>query len=346
MQLAQAASATPPAGQNESDKLSRQEIEKLVAPVALYSDALLAQVLAASAYPVEIVEAARWVERNKEQIDKSDYSGLDSQKWDASVKAIARFPTVLKKMSEELAWTSDLGAAYLEQPTDVADVIQDLRARAEKTGVLKDTPQQRVVRRRQADRDVIIVEPVVPTAIYVPVYDPLVVFGPVIDPALALGLVTFGSAIVLGAYAMHDYWNWPAGLVYPPYWPGYPHWRPGWRPPGLVRHWQPDTRHFRPMVSAHRRVANKASLAKFKQVTHRARLTTRGVQATRTHVVRARPQAAVRAHTMRGPALYRQPARFSRGSSYRAPRYVAPRYVAPRYHAPVMRGGGGHFRRR
>jgi hypothetical protein len=139
---AEANAAEPAAGES----FSRDELEKLLAPIALYPDPLLAQMLPASAYPVQIVQAQRWLDKNKTLVAKNDYSGIDNQNWDPAVKALARFPDVIKTMSADLDWTTDLGDAEVNQPQDVAEVIQDLRAKAEAAGTLKTTDQQTVER--------------------------------------------------------------------------------------------------------------------------------------------------------------------------------------------------------
>ncbi len=132
----QAASMPEPGGQPPapaSTSFSRAELEKLLAPIALFPDSLLAQILPASAYPIQIVQAQRWLDQNAEAIAKNDYSGVDSTSWDPAVKALTRFPDVIKKMSAKIDWTTDLGDAFVNQPKDVADVIQDL-ARQSGTG--------------------------------------------------------------------------------------------------------------------------------------------------------------------------------------------------------------------
>jgi hypothetical protein len=121
----------------QTDSFSHEELRKLLAPIALYPDALLAQMLPASAYPIEIVQAERWLQKNAALVEKYDFSGIDKEKWDPAVKAMARFPDVIRKMSEDLPWTTDLGDAIVNQPQVVAAVIQELRAEAEKTGALK-----------------------------------------------------------------------------------------------------------------------------------------------------------------------------------------------------------------
>ena len=130
----------------ENSAFTREELEKLLAPIALYPDPLLAQMLPASAYPIQIVQAQRWLDKNKTLVAKNDYSGIDNQNWDPAVKALARFPGVIKLMSADLDWTTDLGDAEVNQPQDVAEVIQELRAKAEAAGTLKTTDQQTVER--------------------------------------------------------------------------------------------------------------------------------------------------------------------------------------------------------
>ena len=128
----------------KNSDFTREELEKLLAPIALYPDPLLAQMMPASAYPVQIVQAQRWLDKNKALVANNDYSGIDNQNWDPAVKALARFPDVIKMMSADLDWTTDLGDAEVNQPQDVAEVIQDLRAKAEAAGTLKTTDQQTV----------------------------------------------------------------------------------------------------------------------------------------------------------------------------------------------------------
>ena len=130
----------------ENSSFTRKELEKLLAPIALYPDPLLAQMLPASAYPVQIVQAQRWLDKNQAIVAKNDYSGIDNQNWDPAVKALARFPDVIKLMSADLDWTTDLGDAEVNQPRDIADVIQELRQKAEAAGTLKTTDQQTVER--------------------------------------------------------------------------------------------------------------------------------------------------------------------------------------------------------
>ncbi|MFO1150712.1 MAG: DUF3300 domain-containing protein [Alsobacter sp.] len=255
----------------EKAPFTREEIDKLVKPIALYPDPLLAQLLPASAYPLDIVQAARWMERNKDAVAKADFTAADAMPWDASVKSLLRFPDVVKRMNDDLDWTSDLGDAFVYQPEDVAGAIQDLRAKAETTGTLVSTKQQKVVKRQEEGREVIVIEPTDPDVVYVPNYDPEVVYSYTGGDALAAGLIGFGTGIAVGAIANNAYWNWDRGSVYPPVWPGYPGYRPpypgyrpGVRPPGNVnigndinigngsgivgngKPWRPDPDRYRP----------------------------------------------------------------------------------------------------
>jgi hypothetical protein len=136
---AEAPATSPPQPEQQSAvKFTREELRKLLMPIALYPDPLLAQLLPASAYPLEIVQAERWLDANRALVAKNDFSGIDKQDWDPAVKAMARFPDVLKKMSADLDWTTDLGDAIVNQPQDVAAVIQELRAEAENSGGAQD----------------------------------------------------------------------------------------------------------------------------------------------------------------------------------------------------------------
>ncbi len=157
--------------------LSQGELDALVAPIALYPDALLAQVLMASTYPLEIVQADRWAKANKSlKGDKLD-EALAKQDWDGSIKALVATPTVLAMMNDDLDWTEKLGDAVLAQQADVMDAIQRLRAKAEANGKLKTTKEQKVTVTKEADQEVIVIEPTSPETVYVPYYEPAVVYG-------------------------------------------------------------------------------------------------------------------------------------------------------------------------
>ncbi len=150
-----------------------EQLQQLVAPIALYPDSLVAQILAASTFPDQIVEADRWVQANPGLQGQALGQAVDQQPWDPSVKALTAFPSVLGNMDKNLAWTSALGDAYYNQQQDVMDAIQAMRQRAEAAGNLRTTPQQVV----SNDGPTIVVQPANPEVVYVPAYDPWLVYG-------------------------------------------------------------------------------------------------------------------------------------------------------------------------
>jgi hypothetical protein len=229
-----ATAEAPTAQEAPPQKFSLAELEVMLAPIALYPDALLAQLLPAAAYPLDIVQAQRWLDKHKGAAAKNDFTAADKENWDPSVKALLRFPTVVEKMNDDLAWTENLGYAIVIQPQDVANVIQILREKAEKSGALVTTKEQKVVRQKQEGRDVVIIESQDPSMVYVPSYNPSAVYAPGYNPAGAVvaGLLSFGVGVAVGSAISQPYWNWGAGAFYPPIWPGYATWRPpyaGWR---------------------------------------------------------------------------------------------------------------------
>lgn len=163
---------------------SQEELDQMLAPIALYPDTLLDQVLMASTYPVEVVQADRWVKANPGLKDEELAKALEDQPWDPSVKSLVNSPTVLGMLSEKLDWTARLGDAFIAQQQQVMDTIQRLRDKAHRQGNLKDTPEQKIiVEERDAPGKIIVIEPASPEVIYVPVYDPGVVYGPWWYPA-------------------------------------------------------------------------------------------------------------------------------------------------------------------
>jgi hypothetical protein len=157
--------------------LDAGQLDQLVAPIALYADPLVAQVLMASTYPLEVVQADRFAKANKKLKGDKLKEALAKQDWDASVKELVSTPTVLAMMSDKLDWTQTLGDAVLAQQADVMDAIQRLRAKAQANGKLETTKQQTVTVRQEADQQVIEIEPASPDVVYVPYYDPAVVYG-------------------------------------------------------------------------------------------------------------------------------------------------------------------------
>jgi len=152
---------------------SPQELQQLVAPIALYPDALVAQILAAATYPTQVVQADRWMQGHSKLKGEELGKEVDKQDWDPSVKALAQFPSVLENMDKNLSWTSSLGEAYVNQPDDVTNAVQTLRQEAEKNGHLKSTDQEKVT----TQGSTVVIEPANPQVVYVPAYDPWLVYG-------------------------------------------------------------------------------------------------------------------------------------------------------------------------
>src|ERR1700675_771248 len=215
---AQAESFGPMGQSNEQQpapfvKHSPQELQQLVAPIALYPDALVAQILAAATYPTQIVEANRWMQRHAELKGDKLAKEVDKQDWDPSVKAMAQFPSVLENMDKNLSWTSSLGEAYANQPDDVTNAVQTLRSQAEKTGHLNSNEQEKVT----TQGTTIIVEPANPEMVYVPAYDPWLVYGePIVaypgwyaEPGLFFAGVGIGFGIGFGVGFFGGFgWGW------------------------------------------------------------------------------------------------------------------------------------------
>jgi hypothetical protein len=232
--------APPPGDAAPANQVySMEDLQYLLGPIALYPDPLIALILPASTFPLQIVQADRWLTANADAVKANDFSGADAQPWDSSVIALVRFPDVIEMLADHLDWTQSLGAAFAQQPQDVANAIQLLRAQAQKAGNLKSTPQQVVTTRQEGGAPVIFIEPAEPDRIYVPVYDPGVIF----TTAVATGLI-FGTAFFVGSYWNNRWgWNnrsWNTIWINQPVWrPG----RPGGPPPGA---WRPDRPGGRP----------------------------------------------------------------------------------------------------
>ena len=190
-----------------------EELQRLVAPIALYPDSLVAQILAGSTFPEQVVEADRWVQAHPDLKGEDLGKAVDQQPWDPSVKALAAFPSVLGNMDKNLSWTSSLGNAYYNQQQDVMDAVQVMRRKAEDAGNLKSTPQQTVTEKDSA----IDIEPAEPDVVYVPAYDPWLVYGyPVVAwpgwypyPGIWFGgpYLSFGLGFGIGWYGGFG-WGW------------------------------------------------------------------------------------------------------------------------------------------
>ena len=201
-----------------AEKIPPDQLDSLVAPIALYSDSLLAQTLAASTYPLEIIQLEQWLERNKNLKDKALAEAVEKQNWDPSVQAMAAFPEVLTRLASNVSWTTDLGNAFLAQQSDVMDAVQRMRAKAESKGALKTSAQQKVETKTVESKQVIVIEQADPQVVYVPSYDPVAVYGPPAYPYYpytypgyvpGMGLA-FGAGLALGA-AWGGGWGWGCG---------------------------------------------------------------------------------------------------------------------------------------
>jgi uncharacterized membrane protein YgcG len=208
------AQGPPPAPHMEQPqfaRLSPEQLRQLVAPIALYPDALVAQILAASAYPTQIVEADRFLQENPNLSGAALGAQVDQQDWDPSIKALTQFPSVLANMDKDLSWTSELGDANYNQPTDIMGAIQFLRQQAEAAGRLQNTPQQTVT----TQGSTIIIQPADPQVVYVPEYDPELVYGypiglwPGFNPWWGISgpYISFGMGFGIGAFFGFG-WGW------------------------------------------------------------------------------------------------------------------------------------------
>lgn len=197
--------------------LDASQLEQLVAPIALYPDALVAQVLAASTYPTQVQEADRWRQAQYNAPPEQIAAGADMQSWDPSVKALTAVPQVLAQMDRNLQWTTDLGNAYYNQPQDVLEAVQVMRGRAQAAGNLRSSPQEIV----RDDGSNIVVAPANPQVVYVPAYNPWAVYGAPISPYPGFSLlgtvgdffassaIRFGLGVAMTAFT-HTPWGWLA----------------------------------------------------------------------------------------------------------------------------------------
>src|SRR5262245_1898127 len=167
---------------DQASRIPADQLDSLVAPIALFPDPLLAQTLAASTYPLELVQLQQWLARNPGLKDKALADAVAKQPWDPSIQAMAALPDLVKRLTGDIQWTTDLGNAFLAQQADVMNAVQRMRSRAQMTGALKSTPQQTVQTEVIESRPVIVIEQANPQVIYVPSYNPVAVFGPPVYP--------------------------------------------------------------------------------------------------------------------------------------------------------------------
>ena len=208
--------------QQQASKLSQAQLEALVAPIALYPDPLVSQVLMASTYPLEVAEASNWLQANKNLKGDALNQALQQQTWDASVKSLVSFPPVLEMMGTQLSWTQKLGDAVLAQQSDAMTAIQALRAKAKQSGALQTNAQQTITTQGSGSQQAIIIQPTNPQVIYVPAYNPTVVYGAwpypayppyaYSPPGYSAGsmLLSFGAGMVVGA-ALWGGCHWGGG---------------------------------------------------------------------------------------------------------------------------------------
>jgi hypothetical protein len=201
--------------------LTAEELQQLVAPIALYPDALVAQILGASTFPDQVAAAASWLQQNGSLKGTALMQAVDAQSWDPGVKALTQFPSVLGNLASNLSWTSSLGEAYHTQAADIMSAVQVLRAKALAAGNLKSGAQLSVV---QQSPQVIVIQPVNPQVVYVPMYNPAVVYGyPYVTPGYsastvaATAVIAFGVGIAVGAMMSNSCCAW-----------GYSSWNCGW----------------------------------------------------------------------------------------------------------------------
>jgi hypothetical protein len=209
--------STPPNNGGAADPapMTADELDHLVSPIALYPDALVAQVLAAATFPDQVAAANYWLQQNKNLTGTALTQAVDAQSWEPSVKALTQVPSVLQNMSNNLSWTSTLGQAYHFQQAEVMTAIQAMRAKAKAAGNLQSGSQIKVV---QQTPQTIVIEPANPQVVYVPQYNPAVIYGaPYTPPGYTAGdlaaasVLSFGAGIAIGALmAGGSSWGWSA----------------------------------------------------------------------------------------------------------------------------------------
>ena len=217
-QEAQPASA--PAQEAQDAKIPNDQLDSLVAPIALYPDPLLSQVLVAATYPLELVQLQQWLEKTgKYMNEKAVAEAAQKQEWDPSVQAMAVLPKVVKDLVEHVKWTSDLGNAFLAQQGDVMDAVQRMRTKAKDGGKLKSTEQMKVETQQVENKTVVVIEQASPEVVYVPSYNPTWIWGAMVYPYPSFyyppyypGVyIGFGAGIAIGAIWGGGGWGWGAG---------------------------------------------------------------------------------------------------------------------------------------
>jgi hypothetical protein len=207
--------------EREAPKIPSDQLDSLVAPIALYPDPLLSQMLVASTYPLEIIQLQQWMGQHKDLKDQALTDAVQKENWDPSVQAMAVIPDAVKQLAENIKWTTDLGNAFLAQQSDVMDAVQRMRMKAKDAGNLKSTEQQKVETKVVETKTVVVIQQANPQVVYVPSYNPVVVYGPPVYPYppiyypppsyYAAGVaIAFGVGIAVGA-AYHGGWGYNSG---------------------------------------------------------------------------------------------------------------------------------------
>src|SRR5688572_9467330 len=221
-QVAAPAPASSQAPAQESVKIPADQLDSLVAPIALYPDPLLSQTLVASTYPLEIVQLQQWLERNKGLKGKALEDAVQKQPWDPSIQAMAALPDLVKRLSDDIQWTTELGNAFLAQQSDVMNAVQRMRKKAESTGALESNEHQKVETETVNNENVIVIEQANPEVVYVPSYNPAAVYGvaaypypsiyypPYTGGVVAASAISWGVGLAMGA-AWGGGWGWNAG---------------------------------------------------------------------------------------------------------------------------------------
>jgi hypothetical protein len=217
---------TTPTPQPDAPTISNDQLDALVAPIALYSDQMLAMTLAASTYPLEVVQLQQWMERNKNLKDKALAAAVAKEPWDSSVQSLAVYPELVTRLAGNIQWTANLGNAFLAQQTDVMDAVQRMRGKAQSKGTLKTSDEQKVsTKTTSGGKQVIVVEQAKPEVVYIPSYDPEVVYGPspyypyypYSYPGYYPGMgLAWGAGIIIGAGIIGGWWgdcDWNGGDI-------------------------------------------------------------------------------------------------------------------------------------
>ncbi|HEX4999146.1 MAG TPA: DUF3300 domain-containing protein [Terriglobia bacterium] len=211
-------------GAESSATIPPEQLDALVAPIALYPDPLLSQTLVASTYPLEIMQLQQWLERNKGLQGQALVDAVSTQPWDPSIQAMAALPDVVKRLADDIQWTTDLGNAFLAQQGDVMDAVQRMRVKAEDTGALASNDKQTVANQVIDNRSVVVIEQANPEVVYVPSYNPEAVYGPAVYPYPPIYYPSYSPGAVWAASAI----SFGAGVVLGAAWGGGWGWRPGW----------------------------------------------------------------------------------------------------------------------